>query len=141
MLVQADMSDSTDHGKLMQLLPNFDVWVNKMNLQIVINEAPSRKDGAALFVLRRIIPLVFAWEELACSRGQGLNCKTTDDMFGKVPLDPTKVAACKGFSFFVYFRRRRNAYTLPLPAFHYAMFSCCCQHPSCLSWPNDSTLQ
>jgi len=90
------MSDSADHGRLMQLLPNFDVWVNKMNLQIVINEAPSRKDGAALFVLRRIIPLVFAWEELACSRGQGLNCKTTDDMFGKVPLDPSKVAACKG---------------------------------------------
>lgn len=94
------MSDGSDHGKLVQLLSNYDVWVNKMNLQIVINEAPSRKEGAALFVLRRIIPLVFAWEELACSRGQGLNCKTTDDMFGKVPLDPTKVAACKGCTFF-----------------------------------------
>ena len=93
------MSDSADHSRLTQLLPNFDVWVNKMSLQIVINEAPSRKDGAALFVLRRILPLVFAWEELAMSRGQGLNCKTTDDMFGKVPLDPTKVAACKGISF------------------------------------------
>jgi len=95
---QSDLSDGSDPGKLVQLLPNFDVWVNKMNLQIVLNEAPSRKDAAALFVLRRIIPLVFAWEELACSRGQGLNCKTTDDMYGKVPLDPTKVAACKGCS-------------------------------------------
>ena len=97
--MQSDLSDGSDHAKLVQLLPNYDVWVNKMNLQIVLNEAPSRKDAAALFVLRRIIPLVFAWEELACSRGQGLNCKTTDDMYGKVPLDPTKVAACKGCLF------------------------------------------
>lgn len=87
---------ASDRGKLVQLLPNYDVWVNRLNVQIVINEAPSRKHGAALFILRRIIPLVFTWDELACSRGQGLNCKTTEDVFGKVPLDPVKVAACKG---------------------------------------------
>jgi len=113
--VQSDLSDGSDHGKLVQLLPNYDVWVNKMNLQIVINEAPSRKDGAALFVLRRIIPLVFAWEELACSRGQGLNCKTTDDMFGKVPLDPTKVAACKGYSYNITFTLDVRTALLPHP--------------------------
>lgn len=89
-------SSDLERNKLVQLLPNYDVWVNKLNLQITVNEAPSRKAGAALYLLRRIIPLVFSWDELACSRGQGLNCKTTDDVFGRSPLDPTKVMACKG---------------------------------------------
>jgi len=87
----------SERTKLVQLLPNYDVWVNRLNMQIIVNEAPSRKHRAALFVLRRIIPLVFTWDELACSRGQGLNCKTTEDVFGKLPLNPVKVAACKGW--------------------------------------------
>jgi len=86
---------------MVQLLPNYDVWVSKLNLQITVNEAPTRKEGAALYLLRRIIPLVFTWDELACSRGQGLNCKTTDDVFGRAPLDPTKVMACKGKNSFL----------------------------------------
>jgi len=49
-----------------------------------------------LYVLRRLIPLVFTWEELAASRGQGLNCKSTEDVMNKDPLDPTKVLVCKG---------------------------------------------
>jgi len=96
--VKPGAGSDLEHSKLVQLLPNYEVWVNKLNLQITVNEAPSRKAGAALYLLRRIIPLVFSWDELACSRGQGLNCKTTDDVFGRSPLDPTKVMACKGLS-------------------------------------------
>jgi len=88
-------STSAD-GKQVQLLPNYDVYVNKLNLQIIVNEALSHKEGAALYVLRRLIPLVFTWNELACSRGQGLNCKSTDDIINKFPLDPMRVLACKG---------------------------------------------
>lgn len=84
-------------GKLVQLLPNYDIFVNRLNLQIIVNEAVSHKEGSALYVLRRLIPLVFSWEELACSCGQGLNCKTTENNFNKIPLDPIKVQACKGW--------------------------------------------
>lgn len=89
-------STSAD-GKQVQLLPNYDVYVNKLNLQIIVNEALSHKEGAALYVLRRLIPLVFTWNELACSRGQGLNCKSTDDIINKFPLDPMRVLACKAY--------------------------------------------
>jgi len=85
-----------ENKPLTQLLPNYDVYVNKLTLQIVVNEAQSHKDTGALYVLRRIIPLVFSWEELACSRGQGLNCKSTTNIGNKYPLDPTRVMACKG---------------------------------------------
>jgi len=85
----------TDNKPLTQLLVGFDVYVNKLTLQIIVNEAQTHKDGGALFVLRRIIPLVFPWEELASSRGQGLNCKLTDCSSNKYPLDPTRVMACK----------------------------------------------
>ncbi|ESN93882.1 hypothetical protein HELRODRAFT_180534 [Helobdella robusta] len=84
-------------NKLVQLLPNYDIFVNKLNLQIVVNEGLSHKDNGALYVLRRLIPLVFTWEELAFSRGQGLNCKSTEDVSNKFPLDPTKVLACKAY--------------------------------------------
>lgn len=72
------------------------MWVSKSKLQLILKEAGSVKEGAQLFVLRRLIPLVFTWEELAASRGQGLNCKSTDDILTKDPLDPTKVLVCKG---------------------------------------------
>ena len=85
-------------NKQVQLLPNYDVFVNKLNLQIIINEGMSHKDNGALYVLRRLIPLVFTWEELAYSRGQGLNCKSSEDVSNKFPLDPTKVVVCKGDS-------------------------------------------
>lgn len=85
-----------EKGLQVQLLPNYNVWVNKSKLQLLLKEATSLKEGAQLYVLRRLIPLVFTWEELAASRGQGLNCKSTDDVLSKDPLDPTKVLVCKG---------------------------------------------
>jgi len=86
-----------EKGLQVQLIPNYNVWVSKSKVQFIIKEAASQKDGAPLFVLRRLIPLVFSWEELAASRGQGLNCKSTDDVINKEPLDPTKVLVCKGY--------------------------------------------
>jgi len=77
-------------------MSNYNVWVSKSKLQFIMKEALSQKEGAPLFVLRRLIPLVFTWEELAASRGQGLNCKSTEDVMNKDPLDPTKVLVCKG---------------------------------------------
>ena len=85
-----------EKGLQVQLLPNYNVWVSKSKLQFILKEAAAQKDGAPIFVLRRLIPLVFTWEELAASRGQGLNCKSTDDVLAKDPLDPTKVLVCKG---------------------------------------------
>ena len=61
-----------EKGLQVQLLPNYNVWVNKSKLQLLLKEATSLKEGSQLFVLRRLIPLVFSWEELASSRGQGL---------------------------------------------------------------------
>lgn len=86
-----------EKGLQVQLLPNYNVWVSKSKLQLILKEASSVKEGAQLFVLRRLIPLVFTWEELAASRGQGLNCKSTDDILTKDPLDPTKVLVCKAY--------------------------------------------
>ncbi|ESN93794.1 hypothetical protein HELRODRAFT_193970 [Helobdella robusta] len=86
-----------EKGLQVQLLPNYNVWVSKSKLQLILKEATSLKDGAQLYVLRRLIPLVFTWEELATSRGQGLNCKSTDDILSKDPLDPTKVLVCKAY--------------------------------------------
>ena len=85
-----------EKGLQVQLLPNYNIWVSKSKLQLLLKEATSLKEGAQLYVLRRLIPLVFTWEELAASRGQGLNCKSTDDVLSKDPLDPTKVLVCKG---------------------------------------------
>jgi len=85
-----------EKGLQVQLIPNYNVWVSKSKLQFIMKEALSQKEGAPLFVLRRLIPLVFTWEELAASRGQGLNCKSTEDVMNKDPLDPTKVLVCKG---------------------------------------------
>ena len=85
-----------EKGLQVQLIPNYNVWVSKSKLQLIMKEALSQKEGAALYVLRRLIPLVFTWEELAASRGQGLNCKSTEDVMNKDPLDPTKVLVCKG---------------------------------------------
>jgi len=72
------------------------VWLSKSKLQLIMKESAMLKEGAPLFVLRRLIPLVFSWDELAASRGQGLNCKSPDDMLTKDPLDPMKVLVCKG---------------------------------------------
>lgn len=85
-----------EKGLQVQLIPNYNVWVSKSKLQLIMKEALSQKEGAPLYVLRRLIPLVFSWEELAASRGQGLNCKSTEDVMNKDPLDPTKVLVCKG---------------------------------------------
>lgn len=85
-----------EKGLQVQLLPNYNVWVSKSKLQFILKEAATLKEGAPLFVLRRLIPLVFTWDELAASRGQGLNCKSTDDVLNKDPLDPTKVLVSKG---------------------------------------------
>jgi len=85
-----------EKGLQVQLIPNYNVWVSKSKLQFIMKEALTQKEGAPLFVLRRLIPLVFTWEELAASRGQGLNCKSTEDVMNKDPLDPTKVLVCKG---------------------------------------------
>jgi len=85
-----------EKGLQVQLISNYNVWVSKSKLQFIMKEALSQKEGAPLFVLRRLIPLVFTWEELAASRGQGLNCKSTEDVMNKDPLDPTKVLVCKG---------------------------------------------
>jgi len=87
-----------EKGLQVQLIPNYNVWVSKSKLQFIMKEALAQKEGAPLFVLRRLIPLVFSWEELAASRGQGLNCKSTEDVMNKDPLDPTKVLVCKGQS-------------------------------------------
>lgn len=86
-----------EKGLQVQLLPNYNVWVSKSKLQFILKESATLKDaGAPLFVLRRLIPLVFSWDELAASRGQGLNCKSTDDVLTKDPLEPMKVLVCKG---------------------------------------------
>jgi hypothetical protein len=94
-VLQPEVFDA-EKGLQVQLIIGYNVWVSKSKLQFIVKEASTQKEGAPLFVLRRLIPLVFTWEELATSRGQGLNCKSTEDMSNKEPLDPTKVLVCKG---------------------------------------------
>jgi len=95
-LLQPEAFD-VEKGLQVQLLPNYNVWVSKSKLQYILKESTTLKEGAPLFVLRRLIPLVFSWEELAASRGQGLNCKSTDDVLARDPLDPTKVLVSKAY--------------------------------------------
>jgi len=100
-----------EKGLQVQLIPSYNVWVSKSKLQLIMKEALSQKEGAPLYVLRRLIPLVFTWEELAASRGQGLNCKSTEDVMNKDPLDPTKVLVCKGENVTISYQLKCRQFT------------------------------
>ena len=54
-----------------QLLPSYDdIWVSRAKLMELLQDAADQPtENAPLFVLRRLIPLVFTVQELAVSRG------------------------------------------------------------------------
>ena len=78
----------------MRLLEGRDVFVDRTALRSIIQKA--HKKGP-LFLLKKLLPLVFSTEELANSCGQGLVQKTEKaNEKPKSPLDSQKVAVCKG---------------------------------------------
>lgn len=78
----------------MRLLEGRDVFVDRTSLRSLIQKA--HKKGP-LFLLKKLLPLVFSTEELANSCGQGLvQKKEKANEKSKSPLDSQKVAVCKG---------------------------------------------
>ena len=85
-------------GDQVQLVGGRDVWVPADDLAAILNLTETRGgDDSAVFLLRRVVMLVFSVEELAYSRGQGIMSASSLDTPHRRPLDPDKVAACKGW--------------------------------------------
>lgn len=82
----------------MKLLDNYDVFVDRTKLRVALQGA---RQKSPIFLLNKLIPLVFSEEELANSCGLGIHTTTTKSATSKqsipkLPLDSYKVAACKG---------------------------------------------
>ena len=78
----------------MRLLEGREVLVDRTALRALIQKAHQK---GPLFLLKKLLPLVFSTEELANSCGQGLVLnKGNENQSQKSPLDPEKVAVCKG---------------------------------------------
>ena len=81
----------------MKLLDNYDVFVDRTKLRLALQGA---RQKSPIFLLNKLIPLVFSEEELANSCGLGIHTSTksatSKQSIPKLPLDSNKVAACKG---------------------------------------------
>ena len=82
----------------MKLLDNYDVFVDRTKLRVALQGA---RQKSPIFLLNKLIPLVFSEEELANSCGLGIHTTsaksvTSKQAIPKLPLDSFKVAACKG---------------------------------------------
>ena len=91
-------AEDSVYAQKVQLLPEYNIWVNRSKLHTYLKEAETQGEQGPVFILRRIMMLVFTIEEMANSRGQGIQHKSTEnvDLMHREPLDPIKVAACKG---------------------------------------------
>jgi len=81
-----------------KLIDNYDVFVDQTKLRVALQGA-CRK--SPIFLLNKLIPLVFSKEELANFCDLGIHTTTTKSTTSKqsitkLPLDSYKVAACKG---------------------------------------------
>lgn len=74
-----------------RLIEESDILVNRTRLRSVVQGGHS---NGPLYLLRKLIPLVFSTEELGNSCGQGIGKVKSED--GKQPLDQDKVKVCKG---------------------------------------------
>ena len=82
----------------MKLLDNYDVFVDRTKLRVALQGA---RQKSPIFLLNKLIPLVFSEEELANSCGLGIHTTSTKSATSKqsipkLPLDSYRVAACKG---------------------------------------------
>lgn len=82
----------------MKLLDNYDVFVDRTKLRVALQGA---RQKSPIFLLNKLIPLVFSEEELANSCGLGIHTTsaksaTSKQSIPKLLLDSYKVAACKG---------------------------------------------
>ena len=61
--------EESPYSLKVQLLPKYNIWVNRSKLTTLLQDSMGQTDNAPLFLLRKLIPVVFSWEELAFSRG------------------------------------------------------------------------
>ena len=79
---------------MVKLLENYEVFVDRQKLRAALQGA-TRKNP--LYLLNKLIPLVFSEEELANSCGLGIHSSASSSSASpKLPLDAYKVGACKG---------------------------------------------
>ena len=89
---------NNSNSTTVKLLDNYDVFVDRTKLRVALQGA---RQKSPIFLLNKLIPLVFSEEELANSCGLGIHTTSTKSVTSKqsipkLPLDSYKVAACKG---------------------------------------------
>ena len=82
----------------MKLLNNYNVLVDRTKLRVALQGARQKNP---IFLLNKLIALVFSKEELANSCGLGIHTTSAKSAISKqsipkLPLDSYKVAACNG---------------------------------------------
>ena len=86
---------------MVQLLSEYDIYVDRDKrdkLRVVLQSSSTK---GSIYLLARLVAMVFSSEELANSCGQGLHksgAGDSDKCQGRPPLDATKLSACKGES-------------------------------------------
>lgn len=76
---------------MVKLLENYEVFVDRQKLRAALQGATKKNP---IYLLNKLIPLVFSEEDLANSCGLGIHSSASTST--KLPLDAYKVGACKG---------------------------------------------